>query len=786
MKRYTDLITRNLYATDASMFRVLPQMVVEPETEQDVAAVLAEAREKKMAVGPRGAGTGLAGDSLTDGISLDFSTFFDEILSIDHERRRVRLQPGVVYAELNRQLKPYGLIFGPDPATGNRATIGGMLANNSTGAHSLRYGMSMQWVRGLKVMLADGSTHWFGHDHQSDINHQGLKKVLELLEQHAELIELKWPDTPRNRHGYLLKDIIQGDYCQLYRLFVGSEGTLGIILEIDLEVSPIAKHTQLFCLCFDSRLKAAQAADPLLHYNPSAVEIIDSVCLDMARTNPLYASYFPHTIDSILMVELDGEDMSEIQARRHDIIDRFVRIEHLASLVIVPKDAKEQADIWQMRKLIAGMMNKVPGKFLPIPVIEDVCIHPRYLPQYFEKIDQILSARGLKFLCFGHAGDGTVHIRPFLNLRSEDTYQWLPEVCDEVYRYTMEIKGTISGEHGDGYLRAPFLKLQYGALFDVFKEIKQVLDPDQILNPDKQTGCIDFSRWHHNHKYQQRENNYLPQFKWKAEKLVEMSEACNGCGECRSKMKERDMCPMFRACGIEASSTRAKANTMRAWLYGELEGVTAKDLKELAQYCINCKRCESDCPSGVRAGDLMLEFKALAGPTLQEKILCKMEVGMRLGAYTPRLSNFIAKNKLVRTLLEKVVGLDARRTPPRFSLKPFRQELASLQLHSSKSEAPIKVAYFMDSFAELMEGESARAFMAILRHLDIEVVVPKQCGSGIVNINYGDKAGTEKAARHNIKELLPYLHQGHIVVCTEPSACLMLKEEYHLVVEGSG
>ncbi len=784
MQRYDDLITRNLYSTDASMFRVMPSLVVEPENVEDVASILREAHERKLAVGARGAGTGLAGDSLTDGISLDFSVYFDRILSIDPERKRVVLQPGVVYAELNKQLKTHGLIFGPDPATGNRATIGGMLANNSTGAHSLRYGMSMQWVRSLKVMLADGSVHLFSTDCRSHITHPGLVKVLELLEQHAELIELKWPDTPRNRHGYLLKDILQGDLCQLYRLFVGSEGTLGIILEIELEVSKIPAHTKLLCLCFDSRMKAAQAADPLLHYNPSAVEIIDSICLDMARTNPLYASYFPKTIDSILMVELDGDDVDEMEKRRAEIIDRFVRIEHLATQVIVPKNDKEQADIWQMRKLIAGMMNKVPGKYLPIPVIEDVCIHPRFLPQYFAKVDEILSARGLRFLCFGHAGDGTVHIRPFLNLRSADTYEWLPEVCEEVYNYTMEIKGTISGEHGDGYLRAPFLKLQYGELFDVFKEIKQVLDPHNVLNPDKQTGCIDFSRWTHYHKYCQVDSTYRPIYQWRVEKLIEMSEACNGCGECRSKMKERDMCPMFRAYSREVASTRAKANTMRAWLYGELEGVAAEDLKKLAQYCINCKRCESDCPSGVRAGDLMLEFKALAGADWQESLLCQMEKGMRLGASFPRLSNFFSQKPFIRMMLEKSIGLDARRLPPKFSLKPFRQELHHYRTIDPKAKHT--VVYFMDSFAELMEGESARSFIKIMKALGVAVVIPPQVGSGIVNLNYGDKLGALNQARNNIKELLPYLNRGMTVICSEPSACLMLKEEYGMLLEGEG
>lgn len=782
MNKFTDLITRNLYATDASMFRVLPQMVVWPRDISDVHEIVSFARENKIAIGARGAGTGLAGDSLTEGIVIDFAQHMNQIISIDPINKRVVVQPGVVHAQLNQELKKLGLIFGPDPATSNRATIGGMIANNSTGAHSLRYGMSMDWVRRLKVMLGDGTILDLPRLPNGQVHNEALQKVMSLLQENAELIELKWPDTPRNRHGYLLKDILQGDQVELYRLFVGSEGTLGIILEIELEVAVLPKYTQLLCLCFSSRLDAARAADPLLSYHPSAVEIVDSICLNMARSNPLYEKYFPKQIDSILMVELDGEDLSEIESRRDAIVLEMLDHRKLATSVLIPKDQHEQADIWQMRKLIAGMMNKVPGMYLPIPVIEDVCIHPRFLPQYFEKIEEILSKRGLKFLCFGHAGDGTVHIRPFLNLRSDETYQWLPDVCEEVYRYTMEIKGTISGEHGDGYLRAPFIQLQYGELFPVFKQIKQILDPINILNPDKQTGCIDFSRWHNNHKYRQVSSSYSPKLKWKTAHLLQMAEACNGCGECRSKMKERDMCPMFRALGIEAATTRAKANTMRALLYGELKGVSKAELRKLAKYCINCKRCETDCPSGVRAGDMMLEIKAMTGANWREWMLCQMEKGMRLGAYFPRLSNLILKQKLTRYILEKIIGLDSRRVPPAFSLNPFRNDIKKYRWVRKYSS--IKVAYFMDSFAELMEGDSARAFLAILRHHQIEVVIPKQRGSGIVNINYGDRKGAESTARFNIKALAPYLHNGFTVVCSEPSACLMLKEEYSMLVEG--
>ncbi|MCK5884604.1 MAG: FAD-binding protein [Bacteriovoracaceae bacterium] len=783
MKIYDDLVTRNLYSTDASMFRVLPQYVVEPENIDDVRAALKMAREKKIHVACRGGGTGLAGESLSEGMVIDFSVHFDRILKLVPEKQTVIVEAGVIHGVLNKKLAEYGLLFGPDPATSNRCTMGGMLANNSTGAHSLRYGMTMDWVVGLKVMLSDGEVVQLRRDHRDQISREDFKKVIRLLKANEELIDIKWPKTPRNRHGYLLRDIVHRDgTVDLFKLFVGSEGTLGVILEAELKVAKLPTYSKLICLSFATRKDAATATATLLKYDPGAVEIVDSICLDLARSSETYLSIFPREVDSILMVELDGENLDDITRKTREITEEYVGEGKLATGIIIPRDDEEKKTIWQMRKLIAGMINKVPGKFQPVPVIEDVCIRPELLPLYFEAVDDILKKRGLKFLCFGHAGDGTVHIRPFLDLKNETTYQWLPSVCDEIYKVTLEMEGTISGEHGDGYLRAPFIEKQYGELFPVFVELKKILDPYNILNPDKQTGCTDFGRWQNNHKYR-KGDTYRPILNWKEGALLDNCEACNGCGECRTAIKERDMCPMFRAFGLEVSTTRAKANLMRSFLYGDLKGVSKKELKRVASYCINCKRCEHDCPSGVRGGDLMAEIKALAGPDFYETILCNMEKGMRVATYFPRTSNFLSSLAISRFFMEKFFGLDARRTPPKFAVKSFRKQKKKYKESRGKSE--YKVALFMDSFVELMEGQVAEAFVAILHHNDIEVVVPNQKGSAIVNMNYGDIKTVSKNARLNSRYLGPYVDNGYTIVCPEPSAALMLKDEYAMVAEGN-
>lgn len=797
-KIYEDLVTRTLYATDASMFKILPLIVIEPASYNDVKKVIRFAREHRLPIAARGGGTGLAGESLTAGIVLDFSSNLNNILEIDLDHNLVKVQAGVVLGELNRQLAQSGKLFGPDPATANRCTLGGMIANNSTGAHSLRYGMTHNWLKSATVMLDDGSIETFKCEPlDSPVIEKILKEnsrrgeiyreLISLLQNNQQLIEKSYPKTPRNRHGYLLNNVIKDGTINLAQLFCAAEGTLGILLEAELGICDLSPSSRLIYLTFENRKDAANTTYPLLQFDPSAIEIIDNVCLDMARTEPLYAKIFDSQVNSILLVELDGNN-EEMVNQKIDNIREFAKDKNNnVKSIQVCQSQQERDTIWTMRKLIAGMINKVPGRFQPVPIIEDVCINPEKLSEYFEGIDKILTKRNLKYLCFGHAGSGTVHIRPFLDLKSNETYKWLPAMCHEVYDLTLELKGTISGEHGDGFLRAPFIEKQYGPLFDVFLQVKRILDPHNIFNPDKQTGMRDFEVWQkflrYGGDYQPQE--YKTQLNWREHKLLEIVEACNGCGQCRSKLKDSDMCPMFRVFGREIASTRAKANLMRSLLTGELDRATTKEILEVANYCINCKMCEVNCPSSVAAGDLMLEIKAQAikklGSSVEIFAITNMEKMLAFGSKLPKISNYFSQKRAVKFLIDRLSKITAKRTPPKLSLFPFHTKKKIII--KSEVESVDKVVYFVDSFAKFVNTDVAYKFIEILKHNNVEIVIPPQKGSGVVQLNYGHVREAKKIASYNIAQLIPYVKQGYKVVCTEPTAALMLKKEYLLLCD---
>ena len=448
-----------------------------------------------------------------------------------------------------------------------------------------------------------------------------------------------------------------------------------------------------------------------------------------------------------------------------------------------------------MRKLIAGMINRVPGKYQPVPLVEDVCVNPENLAEYFTGIETIFQKRGIDFLCFGHAGSGTVHIRPFLSLKDQETYTWLPQMCEDVYTLTHKLKGTISGEHGDGLLRAPFIKKQYGELFDVFKQIKHAFDPNGILNPDKKTGCTGFTSWQKDIRFG---NSYNPRsldtkLVWDKDRLLNLVEACNGCGVCRSTIGDKDMCPVFRAFGTEAASTRAKANLMRNFLTGDIDEADMKEIRSFADYCINCKMCSVDCPGGVDASELMLELKAQTtaqgAQSRSAKAICMIEAVLQAASHIPALTNAVSNLSITRKITETLTGISAKRRPPRLSSEPFLINTTAGQtvrgtLSNTGAKHKPRVAYFVDMFANLINPAIANNFISILEHCGVEVVVPEQKGSGILPLNYGEVNKARTIASYNVDKLYPLAQAGYTIVSTEPTAALMLRREYLLLDKG--
>jgi len=791
---YPDTITRTLYATDASMFRVLPQIVIEPKSYEDIRNIIQYATAHQIPIAPRGAGSGLAGESLTTGIVLDFSLHLNKIIHIDNTNSTATIQSGVVRGILNKELKKEAKLFGPDPATSNRCTLGGMIANNSTGAHSLIYGMTRENVISIKVMLYDGSIVTLqnydinGAELQNILNSDTAqskiyKSLIDSLNKHANTINEEWPAAPRNRHGYLLKDVLTENSFNPAKLFSGSEGTLGILLEAVIKTHDIPHNANLVYYSFKNRLDAAKATPHILTENPGAVEIIDEYCMEMVRENKTYDAFFNKGESSLLLVEFN--DVPEEVKNKLSNIEELLHNNGIECSSGECKTDKDKAFIWNMRTLISGMINKSPGVYQPVPLIEDVCIHPDKLFEYLLGLEKLLEKKGIQFLAFGHAGDGTVHVRPYIDRKNAETLKELPSICTDVYKFSLSLSGSISGEHGDGYLRAPFIKIQYPKLFDYFKEIKELFDPNNIFNPDKKTGCNDFSKWEQNLRFGPE---YKPRkletiLKWKDGEFLHNIEACNGCGVCRSTVLDIDMCPVFRAVGHEAATSRAKINLTQNFLTGNLDQVPIEELRKVTDLCLNCKMCAVDCPAGVNSADIMIEMKAQIGRIVNfdraTNVLLYMEQLLRFVSPLAFLQRIAISFDPVKKFMEISTGLSAKRTPPKLSGKPFLKRYKDTIIPAPNSDTnTIKVAYFVDMFSDLISPQIAETFLKILKHNNIEVSIPKQKGSDIVNFTYGNIKRVTKNADFNVAELSKQIDLGYSIVCTEPTAALTLQEEY--------
>ena len=764
-------LIRSIYSTDSSMFKRTPALVACPKTEEDVLLLLEFAKASDLTIAPRGAGTGLAGESLTSGIVIDFSKYFNKIVEYDSVAQTVVLLPGVIHGVLNNFLAPDRLIFGPDPATSNRCTMGGMIANNSTGAHSLKYGMTSRWVKNLKIMLANGKII-----NTKDNTIPG--DIQTLIQNNTDIIKNTWPCTPRNRHGYLLYNVIKDNRFDLGQLFVASEGTLGIILEATLGLGTVI-DTTLISIHFANRFDALSAAHLLLEFAPSAVEIIDDVCLKMARENKIYKELFPENISSLLLVELpvtkDSSSTNTINHISNKLND--YQLKHTLKEYLDPK-SRDQA--WNLRKQVAGLINRIPGKYQPLPMIEDVCVNPADLKEYVFGVENILKKYDLKYLTYGHAGDGTVHLRPFLNMKDKNTLKLLPLICDEVYTHTLKIKGTISGEHGDGYLRGPFIKKQYGPeMFELFKTIKQRLDSGNLLNPDKKTGAPQVETWSEFIKF--LEYKIRPDFSlnlnWSNELFMAEADKCNGCGACRSQLDDVDMCPVFKSTGHEFHTPRAKVNTIKSLIQGAFTNPDYQELKLIFSYCVGCGRCEENCPSNVSIRKLVYEMRALinhkTAPNLSQIFIHNLSFLILKLSHFPRIANALNRLSLTKKIQSALLGLDTTRSLPSINKKIKRRINQG------------KIVFFSDIYSGTVNTHITDHLISILKYNNIEVCIPKVLNAGVIEYTYANTKKVKDIIQANREILLPLIQDGAQILVSEPSAQLMLTNEYSQFISTS-
>jgi anaerobic glycerol-3-phosphate dehydrogenase C subunit len=792
---FTDILHRSAYSSDASIYQIVPTCVFCPRDAQDIAAVVKYAKDKQIPVAARGAGSGVAGESLTNGILLDVTRYMNGIIGVENNGELVICEPGVVLDELNNYLAKFGRKIGPDPSTANRAVVGGCVANNATGAHSLQFGYTGDYVEKVEAVLADGSIVELINDYQPKAESGGpvddiAKQCVSLLAGKKDVITNALPATKRNRSGYNIAGAYRDGKVNLARLMAGSEGTLAIFTKITLRTVQLPKAKGLLQLEFDSLDKMAKAVPIIVSTGASACELMDNRLIAMAIEHlPAYRDVLPANATAALLVEHVGETPEQVKVK---IGTTDSAIGNLASNRTIVFDEQAQKKIWKARKDAVPLLDRAKGRQRPVPFIEDVSVENNKLAEYITGLQKIGQKYNIAMSYYGHAGDGELHIRPYLDLGEQGDIEKMTQIANEVFALAWSLGGTVSGEHAVGLVRAAFLRKQYGdEFYNLLYEIKKIFDPASLLNPgkiinDNPDVMVENLKARHRINKTFAESGVI----FADDEISLELEQCSGCGVCRSKEQQFRMCPVFRAMGDELAGSRAKMNVLRFWSSGQLkeENFDSPEFRQFLDLCVNCKACSIECPSGVDVSKIIAaaraEYVRRKGLRLTERILGHNRYLSMLGSAFAPISNLIMQLPITRSLLEKSIGLDSRRKMPKFAFGSFffagRFYLETFR----PSEMPIdKVAYFLDTYVNYNDHELGYAVIDVLRHNAIEVIIPRQRPAPLPAIVYGDVKTAKKDLSYSVKSLAAAVKDGYKIICSEPSAALCLKQELRHYVD---
>jgi FAD/FMN-containing dehydrogenase/Fe-S oxidoreductase len=796
-----DRFSRLLYSTDASMYQVEPIGVVRPRHAGDVQAVIEIANRSGTPLLPRGGGTSLTGQTVNRALVLDFSRYMDQILEVNEDEQWVRVQPGVVQDELNARVRPRGLLFGPDTSTSNRATLGGMLGNNSGGSHSIAYGLTIDHVLELTALLADG-TRVVLRELDADalrarcvasgLEGQVYRETLRLGRVHADEVRARYPRHWRRVAGYNLNEAAREGPFNLARVVVGSEGTLLTIVEARMRLVRRPPATALCVIHYREIQEALESSEAILATRPYAVELTDKLILDLARDNieqRARMGFVQGDPGAILIVEYAAETAGEARARI-DALERLRQRERFGYAAHVALDPGEQQSIWKLRKAGLGLLLGMKGDRKPIAFVEDTAVDPRDLSKFVPRFREILAKHDAQAAYYGHCSVGCLHIRPVIDLKTPRGLTQVRAIADDITDLVLEFGGTISSEHGDGRARSPFLERVYGPrLMQAFRELKHAFDPRNLLNPGnivESPGVIEHLR-------------YGAQYTtWQPETLLDFSsqggfaaavELCNGVGVCR-KTLEGTMCPSYMATKDEEHSTRGRANALRAVLSGKAPAaeLTGRRLYEVMDLCLECKGCKAECPANVDMAKLKYEFlahyHAANGLPLRNRLFGRIEAVSRVGARMAPLVNWLSRLAPGRILLEKVVGIDRRRPLPPLAGQTFPAWFAGREAPAGAPRG--EVVLFHDTFVTYNCPQVGRAAVQLLEAAGYRVTLADKKCCGRPLISKGMLASARDHAAWNVERLLPHARRGVPIVGLEPSCLLTLRDEYVDLLRSEG
>ena len=799
-----DHTMRALYATDASVYREMPQAVAFPKNEQDICKLVRFARDKGTSLIPRTAGTSLAGQVVGNGIVVDVSRHFTRILQIDEDRKTVRVQPGVVRNELNLALLPRGLFFAPETSTQNRAMIGGMIGNNSCGANSIVYGSTRDHLISVRAVLSDGSIAEFGPIPDRDLKRKYSGQDLEsaiyrdtftLLNDpgHRAEIAREFPKKSIHRRntGYAL-DLLaacspfteDGPELNLCRLLAGSEGTLAFLTEITLACEPLPpSESVLLCVHCGTIDEALRANLVALRYNPRSCELIDDHILECTKTNLEQRQnrfFVQGDPGAILAVELAGNNREEVASVAAQLEKEF-RAENLGYNYPVVW-GKDQNRVWNLRKAALGLLSNIPGDAKPVAVVEDTAVDPEDLPAFVRDFDEILARHDLSAVHYGHAASGELHLRPILDLKAVRGRMLFREVATEVAHLVKRYGGSLSGEHGDGRVRGEFLRLMVGEKnYQLFRSTKQIWDPAGVFNPGKITDTppMDASlRYEPN----QAVREFVTVFNFSDSKgILRAAEQCNGSGDCRkSHLMGGTMCPSYMATRNERDTTRARANILREILSRSTE-VNPFDSDEIASVmdlCLSCKGCKAECPSNVDVARLKAEwlqqFYDARGVPRRARLIADFSRAMRLASLAPAIHNFFVTNNLTAPLLKRLADFAVDRSLPQLPKTTLRRWH---QQHANKGSHARRVFLFCDEFTNYHDADIGRKAIRLLNRFGYEVVIPNHVDSGRAQISKGLVREAKQLAIRNVELLKGLVTEETPMIGIEPSAILGFRDE---------
>jgi FAD/FMN-containing dehydrogenase/Fe-S oxidoreductase len=798
-----DAVSRALYSTDASVYQIHPLGVVIPKSREDILRTVNLARAHGISVTMRGGGTSQAGQAIGSGLQIDTSKYYHRILELNVGERWAIVEPGIVLDELNAQLKSHGLRFAPDISTASRATIGGMISNNSCGARSVMYGKTIDHVLELDVILSDGS-----HVHMRPLNRAELdaacegdsleascyRIVRQVAHDCADEIATRYPKVVRRVAGYNLDEFVDEEKpFNLSKIIVGSEGTLGIVTAAKVNLVPLPKEKAVLVIEFEQLLDALAATPLILKHKPSAIEVMDAFILNHARENPAMdrmrrAILQTDDPGALLNVELYADRAEDLPPRLEAIEKDLARFKCVHRRLM---PLAEQARVWGFREASLGLSMAMKGDEKSLSFVEDTAVKPEVLRDYIDDFLAMIRRNGSSSGVYAHASVGCLHVRPVVNMKTAEGVARFEAIATQSADLVLKYGGALSGEHGDGLVRGPFMEKMFGApLYQAFRTVKHAFDPHGVFNPGKIVDCPPLtSNLRYGAAYKTPDP---PTYFDYAEyggfgRAVEM---CSGVGACRKKL-EGTMCPSYMATRDERDVTRGRANTLRLAMTGRLaeSGLDEEGVLETLELCLECRACKAECPVGVDVARFKSEFLAehwrKHGIPIGKRVLGNVRALSRVGSHFAPFSNAVAASGVGRWMNEKLFGIDRRRVPPAWVNETFEQRFRGMAEGRLKPAPTLATAIlFNDTFTNYNEPEIGVAAASVLdaAGIDVRLAPHDCCGRPFISTGQLDQART--LARKNADALFEAASRGEKIVFLEPSCLSAVREDAPALLRG--